>query len=32
MMKTIIFEALFSIVLFVAALALMLHYFDVLVK
>jgi hypothetical protein len=31
-MKTIIFEALFSIVLFVAVLALMLHYFDVLVK
>jgi hypothetical protein len=31
-MKTIVFEALFSIVLFCAALALMLAYFDVLVK
>lgn len=31
-MKSMIFQALFSIVLFCAALALMLAYFDVLVK
>jgi hypothetical protein len=31
-MKTVIFEAIFAIVLFCAALALMLDYFDVLVK
>lgn len=31
-MKNIVFEALFSVVLFCAALALMLAYFDVLVK
>lgn len=31
-MKSIFFEAIFSIVLFCAALALMLAYFDVLVK
>lgn len=31
-MKSMIFRALFSIVLFCAALALMLAYFDVLVK
>jgi hypothetical protein len=31
-MKTIIFEAIFAIVLFCVALALMLAYFDVLVK
>jgi hypothetical protein len=32
MMKSIIFQAVFSVVLFCAALALMLAYFDVLVK
>jgi hypothetical protein len=31
-MKTVIFEAIFAIVLFCVALALMLAYFDVLVK
>jgi hypothetical protein len=31
-MKTVIFETIFGIVLFCAALALMLAYFDVLVK
>jgi hypothetical protein len=31
-MKTVIFEAIFAIVLFCGALALMLAYFDVLVK
>ena len=31
-MKTVIFEAIFAIVLFCAALALMLAYFVVLVK
>lgn len=31
-MKTVYFEALFGIVLFCGALALMLAYFDVLVK
>ena len=30
-MKTVIFEAIFAIVLFCATLALMLAYFDVLV-
>jgi hypothetical protein len=31
-MKTVIFEAFFGIVMFCVALALMLAYFDVLVK
>jgi len=30
-MKTVIFEAIFGVILFCAALALMLAYFDVLV-
>ena len=32
MMKSIIFQALFGVALFCAALSLMLAYFDVLVK
>jgi hypothetical protein len=31
-MKTVIFEAIFAAVLFCAALALMLAYFDILIK
>ena len=30
-MKTVIFEAIFGVILFCAALALMLAYFDVLI-